>query len=49
MHLLWAQLNLPNKGTEPVLVATGVSQRVPRRAPMFGQSCLELLVGARHC
>lgn len=37
MHLLRAQLNLPNKGTEPVWSRRGFRNRIPRRATLFGQ------------
>ena len=48
MHLLRAQLNLPNKGTEPVWSRRGFRNRIPRPATLFEQPCLSSLVGARH-
>src|SRR5882672_6356187 len=39
MHLLRAQLNLPNKGTEPVWSRRGFRNRIPRRATLFELPC----------
>jgi hypothetical protein len=44
MHLLWAQLNLPNKGTEPVWSRRGFRNESPAGRLCLGNPVLSSLL-----